>query len=131
MKKRIGLIITLVMILIASTVMNAFAASAQLIITTQPKNIKAEAGETVKMTVKAQGDDLSYQWQIKTAPGKNWIKSTASSGKTASLNINVISGRDGYAYRCVITDGEGNKVTSKSATLTVVKAVEKLTITEQ
>ncbi|MBQ4504549.1 MAG: hypothetical protein II983_02665, partial [Firmicutes bacterium] len=104
----------------------------ELKITAQPDDVKAKLGTTVKMTVEAKGDGLKYQWQIKTGSNKKWINSTIASGKTNSLEVNATNGRNGYQYRCIITDTYGNTITSETAKLTVTKATDtKLKITNQ
>ena len=41
--------------------------------------------------------------------------------KTATLKVPVTAARNGYQYRCVITDKYGNVINSNAATLTVKK----------
>ena len=88
-------------------------------IVSNPKSVTAQVGETVKFTVKATGDGLTYCWQYKTASGSKWNNSTAADSKTDTLTVSATMQRNGYQYRCVVTDQYGNKVTSKAATLTV------------
>ena len=87
-------------------------------ITKQPTAVTAAEGETASFTVKASGEGLSYQWQYKTATGTTWGKATAEGNKTATLKVPATASRNGYSYRCVITNSLGS-VTSKAVTLTV------------
>ena len=88
-------------------------------ITAQPQNKTAAAGSTVKFTVGAAGDDLSYQWQF-CAPGKTeWNNSSMTGNKTATLTVEATTARNGQKYRCVVTNSYGS-ATSKEAKLTVV-----------
>ena len=87
-------------------------------VTTQPASVGTLADQTVKFTVKATGDDLVYQWQYRTSSSGSW-KSTALSGnKTATLSVKATEARNGYQYRCKLTNKLGT-VYSKAATLTI------------
>ena len=90
-------------------------------ITTQPKSVSATAGSTAKFTVAASGDDLSYQWQYRTSSSGTWAKATATGNQTATLSVPATASRNGYQYRCKITNSAGS-VTSNAATLTVKEA---------
>ena len=92
-----------------------------LSITKQPENVTASAGERASFTVTATGTDLSYAWQVKSPYSVIWTTCTAATTgyNTATLQPLAEAKRDGYSYRCIITDAYGNKVTSKVATLTV------------
>lgn len=87
-------------------------------ITKQPVSVKASSGTKAKITVTASGVGLKYQWQVKI-PGGSWKNTTTSGYKTNTLTPTATKARNGYQYRCVITDGAGKKTYSKSATLTV------------
>ena len=91
-----------------------------LVILSQPQDVSGAAGETVTVSVAAQGEGLTYQWQY-CQPGKTmWYNSGMTGNKTDTLEIPVMAKRDGQSYRCVITDGAGNSVTSEAATLSVL-----------
>ncbi|MBQ6832719.1 MAG: leucine-rich repeat protein [Oscillospiraceae bacterium] len=89
-------------------------------LTAQPAAQNLIAGSTAKFTVKAQGTALQYQWQFRTAADGQWKNSPASGNQTATLSVPATKTRDGYQYRCVITDGYGNVVCSTEATLNIV-----------
>ncbi len=93
-----------------------------LAITAQPVSYTGAVGTTATFTVTATGTGLSYQWQF-SSNGTKWYSCASSAFgdcvTTATLEIPIISGRNGYQYRCVITDAAGNTVTSEVATLTV------------
>ena len=93
-------------------------------ITKQPADVKAKSGTTGKFSVTAVGDGLSYQWQYQTKGGGEWINSTASSGKTATLSVSARSAIEGYKYRCIITNSCGNSVISSEAALSVTVAIK-------
>ena len=89
-------------------------------ITDQPTSTKASEGEKVAFTVQAQGEGLTYQWQYKTATGKTWNNSSTGNPKTDTLTVEATEKRNGYQYRCIVTDANGQQVISDAATLTVV-----------
>ncbi|MCC8102678.1 MAG: leucine-rich repeat protein, partial [Clostridiales bacterium] len=101
----------------------------KLAIKTQPKSQSVTQGSVATFTVAAVGNSLTWKWQW-SSNGKTWYNQTGSSTgfNTATLKVNATSARNGYLYRCIVTDGDGNSVTSSVATLTVVK---KLAITVQ
>ena len=71
----------------------------------------------MKFSVTATGAGLTYQWQYDS--GKGWTNSTASTAKAAALSVPVTAAKNGFKYRCIITDANGKTKTSSSATLTV------------
>ena len=93
-------------------------AMTQLAIIKQPEDVTANPGETVRFSVEAQGDGLTYQWQFNGGTG--WKNSTMTGCRTAAMSVLVNAGRNGYQYRCVITDRYGNTVTSDAAMLTAM-----------
>ena len=83
-------------------------------ILTQPKTTYTKSGEKVKVTLKAEGDGLTYQWYIKNAGKSDYSKSSVTSA-TYSATMNEKT-KDRNVY-CVIKDQYGNSVKSKTATL--------------
>ncbi len=74
----------------------------------EPKNAVAPNGKTVKITVDATGDGLTYKWYYKNkdASGFSYTSSFSSNTYTAVMNDT----RDGRQVYCVITDKYGNSV---------------------
>ena len=97
---------------------------AMLIIRTQPAGKTATAGTNVQFTVAATGDGLKYQWQYMTASGTSWTNTTATGATTATLTVAVTAAKDGYHYRCKVTDQYGESVFTNAATLTVPAALQ-------
>jgi len=89
-------------------------------VTSQPANKYLPAGKTAKFTVKVSGTGLKYQWQYRTSAKGNWKTATAAGNKTATLRVPVTAARNGYQYRCQITDQYGNVIYSNAATLKTV-----------
>ena len=93
-------------------------------ITQHPANYTGREGDTATFTVKADGDGLTYQWQLSDDQGKTWRTSlTKSSTYTAKLSDK----NDGRYLCCIVTDAYGNRLISNSA----VMKIAKLTITHQ
>ena len=80
---------------------------------TQPTTRTVVAGKTIKYTVKASGESLSYQWQSST-DGKTWKNCSSSSATKATFSFTSKTSHNGNYYRCVITDMQGNKVYTDS-----------------
>ena len=97
-------------------------------ITTQPADFYGAAGSTIKFTVKAAGDGLSYQWYYKKTGASSFAKSTVAAAKKATFSMTMADKYDGWQYYCVVKDTYGN--TAQSNTVTIHKAVP-LTITGQ
>ncbi|MCC8081747.1 MAG: hypothetical protein LIO80_07050, partial [Lachnospiraceae bacterium] len=91
----------------------------ELSITLQPSDYTGSVGDTATFSVEATGTGLTYQWQYKSAGGTMWHDSGLTGATTATLSVPVTAARDGQQYRCIVTDGDGNTVTSDAATLSV------------
>lgn len=85
------------------------------IITSQPVSAIVKIDDTVTFNVDG---GIAYQWQQDT--GSGWIDIATTVGRSKSFGITGAAFRDGYRYRCVVNDAEGNKETSNTATLYVV-----------
>ena len=96
-----------------------------LAITSQPVSVTVLPGETAKVTVKAVGDGLKYQWFVKM-PGSSSYQKSAKTGTTYSVSMN--DSRNGMKVCCKVTDTYGNSITSGVATL---KQAAPLAITQQ
>ena len=84
-------------------------------IITQPKSVAVWNGQTAKVTVKATGEGLSYQWYHR-APGV--AKFGAAAGMNgASYTLKMNAYRSGRQVFCVISDKFGNTVSTNVVTL--------------
>ncbi len=90
-------------------------------IDSQPVSLTVNEGEVANFTVAATGTKLTYQWQYRTSETDTWKNSPATGNKTATLSVPGTLSRNGYQYRCVITNGSGSSLYSDAATLTVCK----------
>ena len=90
-------------------------------IVTQPKSVKVAVGETAKVTVKALGTGLTYQWYYKD-PGASGFTKSSFTGTTYSASMTAAkSGRQVY---CIIKDAYGNQLKSNTATLTATSNIK-------
>ena len=85
------------------------------VITQQPESVQQEIGKKFAITVKAEGDGLTYQWYYKDAGMKNFSK---SSNKTASYAYTMQTYMHNRQVYCVITDANGDSVQTETATIT-------------
>ena len=119
--KKIVLLAALVLLVIVSAIAVRFLqfGASGVSISSHPKSVTAEAGDTITFNVKAKGENLTYQWQWRQNDSAKWAATTVEGNKTSTIKVPVTTERNGYQYRCVITDADGNKITSKAVTLTV------------
>ncbi len=89
-------------------------------ITADPQDAEGAAGENAVFTVEAEGSGLSYQWQYANAGSSVWRASSLSGNDTPEITVPIASYRDGQKYRCVVTDKDGNSVTSGSAAVKMI-----------
>lgn len=114
-KKKITALL-LCLILILTVIPVSTSAAQTLAITKQPENAYAFDGKTARTSVTAQGDDLQYQWYVKTAGATNFVKSSVTKHTYSFTMSEKSSGRQVY---CVVTDGEGNSLTTDTVTMKI------------
>ena len=95
------------------------------VITTQPKNVTAVEDTTAEFAFKASGA-TSYQWYYRKSSTGSWAKSTLSGCKTEALSVKATEARDGYQYRCKVSNSTGY-VYTKAVTLTVQRGAPVIT----
>ena len=83
-------------------------------ITTQPVNVAVSSGKTAKVTVKATGDGLKYQWYYAKKGAKTYTKASST---TNSYSVKMSTSYNGTKAYCVVTDKYGNSVKSSTVTL--------------
>ena len=110
--------IAMVFTLLPSTV---FAAG-KPIITQQPTSVTAGEDKTVSFTVVAE-DATSYRWQVKTSETASWKNSSYNTSTQPTLSIKALASRDGYQYRCKVTNDAGSVYTDAVALSVVSKPV--------
>ena len=103
-----------------STESNPATLTVKPAITKQPANTSVTAGSTAKFTVTATGKaPLKYQWQSRKDSSSTWANSSQPGAKTATLNVSATKGLNGWQFRCIVTDANGQPTESNPATLTV------------
>ena len=86
----------------------------------QPMNMSEVPGETVTFSVQAFGaGKLSYQWQSRKDSSSAWTNSGQSGAKTRTLTVSATPGLNGWQFRCVVINANG-QTASKPATLSIV-----------
>ena len=88
-------------------------------ITVQPVDITAAIGEDALFTVGAAGVGLTYQWQYRKSAESSWMSTTLTGAKTDTLTVNAVESRNGYQYRCKVTDALGTVVYTDAAKLII------------
>ena len=82
-------------------------------IVTQPKTVTVKKNATAKVTIKASGDGLKYQWYVRKAGSSKYVKMTSKSYYSAKMTASM---KNAKVY-CIVTDKYGKKVFSKTITL--------------
>ena len=83
-----------------------------LTILTQPLTQTGKDGDTLSYTVEVAGGKApyTYQWYLKAQSGQ-WTESTNSTA-TCTFEVNMITVLQTYSFYCVITDADGESVTT-------------------
>lgn len=97
---------------------NNDASSLELRIIDHPSDVRAAAGSEAVFAVTALGNNLSYQWQVRTGDSGTWENTAESGSMTATLTVPVEEANSGYQFRCVVSDNVTTLYTD-TATLTV------------
>ena len=100
-------------------------------IVTQPKDAYTQLGSKINISVKAEGEGLTYDWYVKDVIDPEYVLSSIKSSTYAPYMTEDKAGR--YAY-CVITDKYGNSVKTDVVrmwlTATITKQPVSVTVAE-
>ena len=88
-----------------------------------PNDQLVALGYKGQFTVLAEGEGLKYQWQYQRPDGERWIETEMEGSNKPTVYIETTAARDGYKYRCMITDAAGTVAYSEVATMTVLYCV--------
>ena len=89
-------------------------------IITQPRGVSTPQNTDIVFSVVAKGEGLTYQWEYSTNGGKSWANSAINdTSKTSTLAFTARAYHNGYPYRCLITDKDGNKLRTNEVVLTI------------
>lgn len=94
--------------------------SNSIAITSQPAAVAGKIGDAVEFRVGASGTNLKYQWQYVLKDRNNWVNFT--SGNACAMKKVLNETYDDLKVRVVITDGNGNSVTSNTVNVTIIKS---------
>ena len=97
-------------------------------ITAQPQNVTAGLNEKATITVEASGAGLTYTWYSKDKGQTDFTKSSIT---TPTYSVTMTTARDGRQLYCVIKDKYGEKVTTETVTLEMVKTPLEITAQPQ
>ncbi|EJP19194.1 SLH domain protein [Peptostreptococcaceae bacterium AS15] len=102
-----------------------------LVIAKNPRNVTGQLGVTVLLDVQAEGgkEPYNYQWEERKFGDREYTNSSAEGSNTNILKPNIQNFL--CDYRCVITDANGNKVTSEAARVEKEPLKPKLVIIKQ
>ena len=90
-----------------------------IVINTQPAAQDKTAGETAVFSVTATGEDLTYLWQYRREADGAWYYWSNPSKDATSIEVGATVARNGYEFRCVITDANGVEKITEEVALTV------------
>lgn len=93
-------------------------------VTKNPNNQTAVLGDKGQFTASAQGEGIKYQWQYCRPGSEKWMDTAMEGATKATVYIETTKSRDGYQYRCKITDVTGKVVYTEAATLRVMSITE-------
>lgn len=85
-----------------------------------PQTIAVSATDKAVFSVIASGENLNYMWQFRSDDTKAWAVAKGIGYNSAIMTFNPATmSRNGYQYRCKITNIGGDTVYSDIATLMV------------
>ncbi len=96
----------------------------QIVVTKQPNDQVVVLGYKAQFTVVASGAELKYQWQYKRQDSDQWFDTNMDGATKSTVLVETTKNRDGYQYRCKLTDKVGTVAYSEPATMTVLTFVE-------
>ena len=87
--------------------------------TQQPQDVTTEVGETANMSIIAKGTGLTYKWQWLDVRGDNPVGTwtNCADGTSSILQFIAEQYHNLRKYRCIVTSGIGETLTSDIATL--------------
>ncbi len=86
-------------------------------ITRQPRSVAVPVGEKAEVSFEVQGEGLTYQWYFKNKGNSTFYPTASFTGNTYSVTMDAT--RDGRQIYCVVTDKDGNTVTTNTVTLSI------------
>ncbi|MBR4691209.1 MAG: leucine-rich repeat domain-containing protein [Oscillospiraceae bacterium] len=90
-----------------------------LAVTKQPEDHIGAAGTKAVFTVQAVGEELSYQWYIKSPTAMKFSKSSVTK---ATYSVTLSAANSGRQLYCVVSDACGRTVQTNTVTMAVAEA---------
>ncbi len=91
------------------------------IVVSEIPDISGATGDEIAVTVRAEGESLSYAWYLRM-PGDASFVLLEETGTTLSLKLE--NGMNGAEVYCIVSDTEGNKVSTNTATVTMLSRLQ-------
>ena len=89
-------------------------------ITDDPNDQVVGLGAKGQFTAAAEGEGIKYQWQYCRPGSEKWIDTAMEGATKPTVFIECTTARNGYQYRCAITDVAGNVAYTEAAVLSVL-----------
>ena len=102
---------------------------AELLVETEITDIQSPNDQTVvlgykgQFSAEAKGESVKYRWYYQRPSSELWIETSMEGCTSATVMIETTTARDGYKYRCKITDITGLEVFTEAATMRVLSFV--------
>ena len=95
-----------------------------------PSDQSVHTGQTATFTIEAEGDGITYKWEVNRNDGAGWITPNGVYDQSDYVTIAANLSDNGFLYRCTVTNRYGSALTSSVATLYVTSS-STLVITRQ
>ncbi len=95
-----------------------------LTITYHPNDQLVVDGFKGQFTVKASGEGLKYVWEYRRPDSTKWSETLMEGNNKETVMIQATENRDGYMYRCKVTDVTGNVAYTEVATMRVLSVAQ-------
>ena len=106
-----------------------YSEPAELTVKTVITDVKSPNDQTVvlgykgQFSAEAKGESVKYRWYYQRPNSELWMETSMEGCTGATVMIETTTARDGYQYRCKITDITGLEVYTEPATMRVLSFV--------
>ena len=87
-----------------------------------PVSAAVPEDQVCSFTVKADGEDLHYQWYYQKPGSETWTK-VARGGTSATYTLSAAARHNGYKYRCKVSNSCGSVMSGISTLVVIPKPV--------
>ena len=85
-----------------------------------PISFRGKVGDKTSFVVAVNRTDVTFQWQYRSSSLGSWANTTLAGYNTSTFSPLATAARDGFQYRCIVTDSTGRSIASSAAQLTIV-----------